>query len=41
MTAKTQGRAAVRLERTIPATPHQVYRAWLEPELLRLSLIHI
>ena len=35
MTAKTQGRAAVRLERTIPATPHQVYRAWLEPELLR------
>jgi uncharacterized protein YndB with AHSA1/START domain len=26
---------AVRLERTIPAPPHRVYRAWLEPELLR------
>jgi uncharacterized protein YndB with AHSA1/START domain len=35
MTAKTHDHAAVRLERTIPATPHQVYRAWLEPELLR------
>ena len=35
MTAKTQDHAAVRVERTIPATPHQVYRAWLEPELLR------
>jgi uncharacterized protein YndB with AHSA1/START domain len=31
----TTGQTAVRLERTIPATPHQVYRAWLEPELLR------
>ena len=35
MTAMTTGQNAVRLERTIPATPHQVYRAWLEPELLR------
>ena len=35
MTAKTQDHAAVRVERTIPATPHQVYRAWLEPELLQ------
>jgi uncharacterized protein YndB with AHSA1/START domain len=25
----------VRLERTIPAPPHLVYRAWLEPDLLR------
>ena len=35
MTTMTTGQTAVRLERTIPATPHQVYRAWLEPELLR------
>ena len=35
MTAMTTDHAAVRLERTIPATPHQVYRAWLEPGLLR------
>jgi len=26
--------AVVRLERTIPASPAQVYRAWLDPELL-------
>jgi uncharacterized protein YndB with AHSA1/START domain len=26
---------AVRLQRTIPAPPHRVYRAWLEPDLLR------
>lgn len=35
MTAMTTGQTAIRLERTIPATPHRVYRAWLEPELLR------
>ncbi len=35
MTAMTTDHAAVRLERTIPAAPHQVYRAWLEPGLLR------
>jgi uncharacterized protein YndB with AHSA1/START domain len=35
MTAKTHDHATVRLERAIPAPPHQVYRAWLEPELLR------
>ena len=27
--------AVVRVERTIPAPPGQVYRAWLDPELLR------
>ena len=27
--------ADVRLERTISAQPHRVYRAWLDPELLR------
>ena len=26
---------AVRLQRTIPAPPHAVYRAWLEPDLVR------
>jgi hypothetical protein len=26
---------AVRLQRRIPANPDQVYRAWLEPELVR------
>jgi uncharacterized protein YndB with AHSA1/START domain len=25
----------VRVERIIPVRPHQVYRAWLEPELIR------
>lgn len=28
-------RPAVRIERTLPAPPHQVYRAWLSPELIR------
>jgi uncharacterized protein YndB with AHSA1/START domain len=31
----TAERAVVRLHRTIPAPPERVYRAWLEPELLR------
>ena len=31
----TAERAVVRLQRTIPAPPERVYRAWLEPELLR------
>ena len=35
MTAMTADHAAVRLERLIPAPPHRVYRAWLEPDLLR------
>jgi uncharacterized protein YndB with AHSA1/START domain len=30
----SNGRAVVRLERTIPAPPDQVYRAWLDPGLL-------
>jgi uncharacterized protein YndB with AHSA1/START domain len=33
MKATIHGRA-VRLERTISASPHRVYRAWLDPELL-------
>ncbi|MFS8480159.1 MAG: SRPBCC domain-containing protein [Micromonosporaceae bacterium] len=35
MTPMTPERSIVRLERTIPAAPHQVYRAWLDPDLLR------
>ena len=34
MTSKVK-HPAVRLERTLPAPPHEVYRAWLEPDLLR------
>ena len=34
MTLKSK-HTAVRLERTIPARPHEVYRAWLEPDMLR------
>ncbi len=34
MTSKAK-HPAVRLERTIPAPPHEVYRAWLDPDLLR------
>jgi uncharacterized protein YndB with AHSA1/START domain len=33
MTPMTAEQAVVRLERTIPAPPHRVYRAWLEPDL--------
>ncbi len=35
MTPMTAEHAVVRLERIIPAPPHTVYRAWLEPDLLR------
>lgn len=35
MTRMTTDPTAVRLERLIPAPPHRVYRAWLEPDLLR------
>jgi uncharacterized protein YndB with AHSA1/START domain len=35
MTPMTHEQAVVRLHRTIPAPPERVYRAWLEPELLR------
>ena len=31
----TTADATVRLDRIIPAPPHQVFRAWLEPDLLR------
>ena len=34
MTPKTKF-PVVRLQRTIPAPPHEVYRAWLDPALLR------
>ncbi len=34
MTTMTEEHAVVRLDRIIPAPPHQVYRAWLEPEML-------
>jgi uncharacterized protein YndB with AHSA1/START domain len=35
MMTVTAEHAVVRLHRTIPAPPERVYRAWLEPELLR------
>jgi uncharacterized protein YndB with AHSA1/START domain len=35
MTPVTAEQAVVRLHRTIPAPPDRVYRAWLDPELLR------
>jgi uncharacterized protein YndB with AHSA1/START domain len=35
MTPMTAERAVVRLCRTIPAPPDRVYRAWLEPDMLR------
>ncbi|HET9849047.1 MAG TPA: SRPBCC domain-containing protein [Candidatus Dormibacteraeota bacterium] len=31
---KTENQTVVRLQRTIPATPDKVYRAWLDPELV-------
>jgi len=34
MTPKAK-HAVVRLERTIPSPPHKVYRAWLDPDILR------
>lgn len=34
----TKQRLEVRIERTISAPPHRVYRAWLDPEMLRLWL---
>ncbi len=38
MTPVAPGQTVVRLRRTIPAPPDRVYRAWLDPELLRLWL---
>jgi uncharacterized protein YndB with AHSA1/START domain len=35
MTPTTAEQAVVRLQRTIPALPCRVYRAWLDPDLLR------
>jgi len=35
MTPDSSSRPAVHLQRVIPAPPDRVYRAWLEPELLR------
>ncbi|MGI8450626.1 MAG: SRPBCC family protein [Streptosporangiaceae bacterium] len=35
MSASTESHAVVRVERTIPAPPQLVYRAWLDPELLQ------
>jgi len=35
MTQKQTPVASVRLERELPAPPHEVYRAWLDPDLLR------
>ncbi len=35
MPPKSKEHAVVRLERTIPAPPQRVYRAWVEPDLLR------
>jgi uncharacterized protein YndB with AHSA1/START domain len=35
MTPTSERQAAVRLQRRIPAPPEQVYRAWLDPDLIR------
>ena len=34
MNSATANQTIVRISRTIPATPHQVYRAWLDPEII-------
>ena len=38
MTQESSRQPVVRMQRLIPAPPDRVYRAWLEPELLRLWL---
>jgi uncharacterized protein YndB with AHSA1/START domain len=38
MNMMTSEHPTVRLERIVPASPARVYRAWLEPELIRLWL---
>ena len=38
MAPTTTDYPAVRLQRTLPAPPERVYRAWLDPELLRCWL---
>ncbi|HMJ35754.1 MAG TPA: SRPBCC domain-containing protein [Baekduia sp.] len=35
MTPETTHVPAIRLHRTIAAAPHEVYRAWLDPDILR------
>ena len=35
MTRTAEERVAVRIERTIQAAPHRVYRAWLDPGLVK------
>ena len=35
MMSQMKEQTAVRIERTIPAPPDRVYRAWLDPELVR------
>jgi len=34
MTSMTDSAVVVRHARTMPASPHRVYRAWLDPEVL-------
>lgn len=35
MTAQPEQHLEARIERTVPAPPHRVYRAWLDPKLVR------